>query len=260
MNKPRLKNLFPGLKILGVVGLISLAAIFKAGSAEHVSWLVMGWWGILGLIGWGYLVAAVTGLLVGSNLIAAVGVWVFFISMNILSESGMLGFLNFLSPVFGVIIHGNVPSIVLAGFVISQVLNLSHLSIEKRSLIIAGAGITSLAVGFFLQNWFIISKIRGTQSWGLICGGISMLVFASLFMIIDRHGKYRWAVLFKPAGQNSLTTYLAPDVIYFTAWDLDGHCFSTNWKRVSCLLLADQSAGRWQWSVLLPCFRKYIFA
>ncbi len=235
-DKPKLKNLFLGLKILGVVGLITLAAIFKAGDAEHVSWLVTGWWGILGLIGWGYLVAALTGLLVGSSLIASVGVCVFFIAMNILSQSGMLGFLNFLNPVFGVIIDGNVPSIVLAGLVISQVLNLSHLSIEKRSLIIAGAGIASLAVGFFLRNWFIISKIQGTPSWGMICDGISMLVFASLFMIIDRHGKYRWAALFKPAGQNSLTTYLAPDVIYFAVWGLGWPLFF--YKQETSQLLA----------------------
>ena len=235
-DKPKLKNIFLGLKVLGVIGLISLAAIFKAGNAEHASWLVTGWWGILGLIGWGYLVAAVTGLLVGSSLIATFGVWVFFIAMNILSQLGMLGFLSFLSPVFGVIINGNVPSILLAGLVISQVLNLSHLSIEKRSLIIAGCGILSLSVGFFLRNWFIISKIQGTPSWGLICDGISMLVFASLFMIIDRHGKYRWASLFKPAGQNSLTTYLAPDVIYFMLWGLGWPLFF--YKQETSQLLA----------------------
>jgi len=235
-DKPKFKNLFLGLKILGVVGLLALAAIFKAGDAEHVSWLVTDWWGILGLIGWGYLVAAITCLLVGSNLIATLGVWIFFISMNILSQSGMLGFLKFLNPVFGVIINGNVPSIVLAGLVISQVLNLSHLTIEKRSLIIAGSGIASLVVGFFLRNWFIISKIQGTPSWGLICDGISMLAFSSLFMIIDRHGKYRWATLFKPAGQNSLTTYLAPDVIYFTVWGLGWPLFF--YKQETSQLLA----------------------
>ena len=219
-DNSKLKKLFIGLKILGVLGLVTLAIIFKSGEPGHVSWLETGWWGILGLIGWGYLTAATACLFVGSKLWRIVGVWVFFIGLNILSQSGMLHFLNFMKPVFGVIISGNVPSVVLAGLVISLVLNLSHLSIEKRSLIIAGAGIASLAVGFFLRNWFIISKIQGTPSWGLICDGISMLVFASLFMIIDRHGKYRWTALFKPAGQNSLTTYLAPDVIYFIVWGL----------------------------------------
>lgn len=216
----KLKKLFLGLKILGVAGLIALASIFKAGDAGHITWFETGWWGILGLIGWGYLVAATVGLFVGRNILATVAVWVFFIGVNILSQSGMLDFLNFLNPVFGVIIDGNVPSIVLAGLAISQVLNLKHLLVKKRFLIIAGVGMLSLALGFFLRNWFIISKIQGTPSWGLICDGISMLVFAMLFLIIDGYGKYRWAALFKPAGQNSLTTYLAPDVVYFAVWGL----------------------------------------
>jgi predicted acyltransferase len=162
----------------------------------------------------------------------------------------MLGFLNFMSPVFGVVIDGNVPSIVLAGLVISQVLNLSNLPIGKRSLIIAGAGVVSLAVGFFLRNWFIISKIQGTPSWGLICDGISMLVFASLFMIIDHHGKYRCAALFKPAGQNSLTTYLAPDVIYFVIWSFGIPLFFYK-QEASQLLAVGGSIG---WAVAMVGF------
>lgn len=31
-------------------------------------------------------------------------------------------------------------------------------------------------------------------------------------------GKKKWASVFKPAGQNSLTTYLAPDIIYYLIW------------------------------------------
>jgi heparan-alpha-glucosaminide N-acetyltransferase len=45
-----------------------------------------------------------------------------------------------------------------------------------------------------------------------------MLLFVLLFLILDVWGKSRWSVVFKPAGQNSLTTYLAPDIIYFTVW------------------------------------------
>jgi heparan-alpha-glucosaminide N-acetyltransferase len=28
----------------------------------------------------------------------------------------------------------------------------------------------------------------------------------------------RWTIAFKPAGENSLTTYLAPDIIYYLSW------------------------------------------
>jgi len=224
-DNSKLKKLFLGLKILGVLGLIMLAIIFKAGEPGHVSWFETSWWGILGLIGWGYFVAATACLLIGPKLWPTVAVWVFFIGMNILSQSGMLHFLNFMKPVFGVIIDGNVPFVVLAGLVVSLILKQSSFKPMKIAVTIGSLGILSLAVGFFLRNWFIISKIQGTPSWGMICNGISMIVFSLLFLIIDIQHKNGWTAIFKPAGQNSLTTYLAPDVIYFAVWGMNLHLF-----------------------------------
>jgi uncharacterized membrane protein YeiB len=39
-----------------------------------------------------------------------------------------------------------------------------------------------------------------------------------LYFIIDVLGQNKWATIFKPAGQNSLTTYLAPDILYHLIW------------------------------------------
>ena len=79
-------------------------------------------------------------------------------------------------------------------------------------------GILSVAAGLFLRNWFIISKIQATPSWGLLCNGISMLLFALLYWIIDVKKHIRWSFFLKPAGENSLTTYLAPDIVYYLIW------------------------------------------
>lgn len=224
VNEKR-KYLYGGLRILGIAVLIGLVIIFKAGEPENTSWLEIGWWGILGLIGWGYFVAATSCLFLKSKFWPVVILWILFIGLNVLSQLGMLGFLNFLSPVFGVIIDGNVPSIVLAGLVISLILSRKDLSLKKIALAIALLGIASLAIGFFLRNWFILSKIYGTPSWAMVCNGISMLVYALLFFIVDINGKSRWANMFQAAGKNSLTTYLAPDVIYFICWGMGFQIF-----------------------------------
>jgi len=39
-----------------------------------------------------------------------------------------------------------------------------------------------------------------------------------LYFIIDVLGINRWTSIFKPAGKNSLTTYLAPDILYYAIW------------------------------------------
>ena len=42
-----------------------------------------------------------------------------------------------------------------------------------------------------------------------------MMLFALLYWIIDIKKHTRWTFFLKPAGENSLTTYLAPDIIYY---------------------------------------------
>jgi heparan-alpha-glucosaminide N-acetyltransferase len=216
----RWKKLFQGLKILGIAGLIILAVVFRAGEAGNVSWMETGWWGILGLIGWGYFTAATAYLLIGPKPWATLLVWLFFIALNCLSLLGLLSAISFIDPVFGVIKDGNVPSIVLAGLLTSLIIRQNSSSRWKTAGLIFLLGIVSLSAGFILRNWFIISKIYATPSWAQICNGISLSLFAILFLLIDIYGKNKWFVVFKPAGQNSLTTYLAPDILYHLIWGL----------------------------------------
>jgi heparan-alpha-glucosaminide N-acetyltransferase len=212
------RKLFFIMKMAGISGLVFLALIFRAGSPEKVSWFVTSWWGILGQIGWGYFVAATAFLLIGSKLWPTVGLWLFFICLNILSQLGLLSGLDFIKPVFGIILHGNVPFIVLAGLVVSLILRDKSFNHWKIAGIIMLLGCISLASGFIFRNYFIVSKILATPSFGQICNGISMILFVVLYLIIDIFRKSKWTVIFKPAGENSLTTYLAPSVIYHICW------------------------------------------
>jgi heparan-alpha-glucosaminide N-acetyltransferase len=213
------RNLTYILKGIGFVGLIILSIIFRSGTPEKVGWMETGWWGILGLIGWGYLAAALVYLAAKDNLWKTGIFWLLFLALNILSELGMLSFLNFFRPVFGVLIGGSTPLIVVSGLFFTQILRKTGFEHVKQFLIIGTAsGLAVLAAGFVLRNWFIISKIKATPSWGLICIGVSILLFMLLYILIDVWGKTKWAAVFKPAGQNSLTTYLAPDILYHLIW------------------------------------------
>jgi len=207
------------LKGLGIAALLYLSIIFKSGTAENVEWLKTSWWGILGLIGWGYLAASLVYLFVKDKLLLIGLFWILFFVLNILSQLSLLEFLNPLKPVFGILISGNTPLLVLSGLFFSVLLRQIGFS-EFKKIIRTGLilGIVLLILGFVLRNWFIISKIQGTPSWAMICNGISILVFVILFVIIDVLQITKWTVLFKPAGENSLTTYLAPDILYYSIW------------------------------------------
>lgn len=207
------------LRGLGIAGLLVLVFIFRSGTADNPGWFITGWWGILGLIGWGYFAAAFVYLVAKDDLIITGLFWLLFLLLNVFSQLGMLSFLDFLTPVIGVLISGNTPLLVVSGLFFSLILRRTGaLQWKKFALTGAVLGILVLAAGFLLRNWFIISKIKATPSWGLICTGISILLFVLLFLVTDVAGKTSWSKVFKPAGQNSLTTYLAPDVIYYSVW------------------------------------------
>jgi predicted acyltransferase len=207
------------LKSAGILGLVFLAAIFRSGTPEEIGWMTTGWWGILGLIGWGYFVAATVYFICKDNIVNTSVFWFLFLGLNVLSQMGLTHFMDPIKPVFGVIIGGNVPLIVLTGLVFSLLLRkLGKQGINKFLLVGISLGVLLLILGFVLRNWFIISKIQGTPSWAMICNGISILVFMLLYIVIDVLGLKKWAAIFKPAGQNSLTTYLAPDILYHLIW------------------------------------------
>ena len=215
------KNFFTiaGLRLAGIAILVALIYKFRSGEVENNGSLITSWWGILGLIGWGYLVSAFIYMAVRNSILNTTVALLFFLGVNILSKLDLLNFLNPVKPVLGVIIEGNVPFIVLSGMLIGTILKKYSKSESGKTIItIVTIGVLSLVAGFFLRKWFIISKIQATPSWGLICNGISMMLFALLYWIIDVKDRYRWSFFLKPAGENSLTTYLAPDILYYLIW------------------------------------------
>jgi len=215
------KNFFTiaGLRLAGIALLVFLVFKFKSGEVANNGSLITSWWGILGLIGWGYLASALVYLLVRDSIINTLVALLFFLALNILSKLGLLNILNSLNPILGVVIDGNVPLIVISGMFTALILKKnSKDDFLKIIVTIVTIGVLSMVAGFILRKWFIISKIQATPSWGLICNGISMILFAFLYWIIDIREKSRWAFLVKPAGENSLTTYLAPDIVYYLIW------------------------------------------
>jgi heparan-alpha-glucosaminide N-acetyltransferase len=211
------KNFFTiaGLRFAGIALLVFLVFRFKSGQMVNNGSLITGWWGILGLIGWGYLVSAMIYLLVRDSILYTTIALLFFLTLNILSKLELLDFLDSVKPVLGVIIEGNVPFIVISGLLITLILKKMSADYWKTILTIIAIGLFCIIAGFVLRKWFIISKIKATPSWGFICNGISMILFAFLYWIIDVKKKTRWTFFLKPAGENSLTTYLAPDIIYY---------------------------------------------
>jgi hypothetical protein len=72
----------------------------------------------------------------------------------------------------------------------------------------------SLVAGWLLTP-LGISKIRATPTWGLYCVASSVIIFSLLYWICDVQRQAGWAWFVRPAGSNTLTTYLVPDLFYY---------------------------------------------
>jgi len=211
--------LFTILRTVGMAALIFLVIIFRSGPADNPGWMITGWWGILGLIGWGYLAASLIYLVTRDSIRGAAIAVILFLIVNILDASGILGFLDPARPALGIIIQGNVPLIVLTGMLAGiMIRKMKEAGDDRILMILITLGFLSLAIGFILRNWFLISKIQATPSWGMICTGISFMVFAVIYWLADVKGMKKWAAFVRPAGRYSLTTYLAPDILYHAIW------------------------------------------
>jgi len=208
-----------GFRLAGIGLLIVLIFKFKSGQPENDGSLITGWWGILGLIGWGYLAAGLTYIIFRNSLLLTSAAAALFLGLNVLSSLGLTAFLDPIRPLLGVIVDGNVPFIVISGMLVGMLVKKSADTGHKPLIMnLVIAGVLTLAAGFVLRSWFILSKIQATPSWGLVCTGISILVFTIIYITADVFGKTRWAEFFRPAGENSLTTYLAPDILYHLIW------------------------------------------
>ena len=77
------------------------------------------------------------------------------------------------------------------------------------------AGALLIVVGLVWSLVFPINKNLWTSSFACLVGGISMLLFALFYYIIDVKNCRRWTLFFRVIGMNSITIYLAQHFIDF---------------------------------------------
>jgi predicted acyltransferase len=207
----------------GWIILLIMALLYQGGSPEHPVWMKFHWWGILGLIGWAYLVGSFVFLAFRDKVVAYIVVFVFFVSFNSAGELGWLKPISPVRPYLWFLGDGSTASLVVAGIIIS--LYYSKLMAVGRQtafwLLLGAFSLVMLSFGFLTRPLWGINKISATPSWVTICIGLSVIVFGGLIWLVDRQGKKDWFKLIKPAGTSTLTSYLLP-YLYYPVYSLVG--------------------------------------
>ena len=220
------------LKYAGLVLLVVMFALFRRTAADgRAAWLDFGYWEILGLIGRAYLAACLLYIPLRKKPWAPMALLVGLTALNVASRMGWVGFLRHIPHAIWPFDAGELPSIAMAGIVASTIFLDSSLAqtFKQKALWALGYGAVLLGAGWLLLP-FGVAKNAATPSWCLFCSGISVLLFLALYWLADVRRISGWAAILKPAGSNTLFTYLLPDMFYFcmaifsAAWP-----WSTGW-------------------------------
>lgn len=198
------------LQIGGIILLSILLVTYRGDSAEGLIWMKPGWWGILGLIGWSYLLSSMVFLLSKGKFQTQLLAFGFFLLFSIANQLGWLQGLEGVRKYVWIVESGSLPALVMAGVITSMVYSRSQPSTRTFWFFVLVAAVVMIGFGLLSRPLWGISKIRATPSWTTICTGISMLSFAFFVYLSDLKGITAWYKWIKPAGVSTLTCFLLP--------------------------------------------------
>ncbi len=205
-------------------GLLILAAILYRGEGpEQLIELRPQWWGILGLIGWSYLVGCTVYYIFRPKLHPMVAMMAILYCVYIADETGFFKHFYDIFPWIKIgSALGSHGAVVVSGVILGMVLmpgaaNQSPVW-RMRWAILYGFGMAAAAIllhsGRELHQMFIINKILATPPWCLWSSAIMTWIWVIVYWLVDVKGWKTWAIIVRPAGANALFAYILAPVVY----------------------------------------------
>jgi heparan-alpha-glucosaminide N-acetyltransferase len=229
-DNPNGKKLNTLLNVIGVIILLYLAVTFRNPDGG-----VFGArWGILGSIGWTYLLCAFIYVFTRDRLKYLIPIWLVFVIICILGsrmntawgETAILSLPrpNFYNEMLRILHIGNgaLPAFTLGGVILSLIsTKYRQVPILKRTVYAIVAIAIFLLAGIISRQFWILAKLGATPTWVFFVTAISIGTYAILSWLAEI-GKASWFNVIKPAGTATLTCYLIPYVWYGLA-DITGY-------------------------------------
>lgn len=251
-----LKNGFTDIRVLGVLAQIGIAYFFAAiivintrNFRTRLLWLI----GILSGIGVLQFLVPVSGF--GAGVLTPEGSINAFIDQLLLP--GRLIYTTY-DPE-GILSIVSATSITLMGAIAGFVLRNKEISQIKKTKTLLFAGLALVVFALAISPFYPIIKKIWTSSFNILTAGISAILLAGFYYIIDVKKKQSWILFFKVIGLNSITIYMAVRLIDFmhTSEFVLGS-FSILSDNFNSVILYIGKIG-FEWLFLYYLYRKKIF-
>ncbi|SOD82069.1 DUF5009 domain-containing protein [Spirosoma fluviale] len=207
-------------KGIGVATLIGLAFVYRG---EEEKRFATHWWGILGLIGWSYLAAALVTVFAQNRISILLAAWVGFSILSMVSAADLLP--EFLSFIPSAIRGGTLVGLTMGGVVVSTIFTYfrQQADYKRMSFVFLLAAVALIGLSVYTRTFWGLSKLAATPAWLFLCSAFSMLAFTAIYWLVDRGGNVQKLRFIKPAGTDTLLCYLIPYFAYAFTTLLDLH-------------------------------------
>jgi len=219
------------LRVLGCASLIFLAFVFRGADGHRIIALSpfsihTEWYGILGLIGWAYLLAAIVFLIFRTNRTALLGCAVLLMCLYPADQKGAFEHFWLANHIGIGETLGSQAAIAVGGLLLASILIASDTATvgsRTRFTLLFIAGCSSGAL--LLHRLYGINKNKATPSWCLWACAITAALWLVFYFLSDVRPQAWLAKPFAIAGQNVLLAYLLSemlpsvlDLLHLDAW------------------------------------------
>ncbi|HAM09875.1 MAG TPA: DUF5009 domain-containing protein, partial [Bacteroidales bacterium] len=144
---------------------------------------------------------------------------------------GRLAYFNGIFDALGILSVVSAIGITIMGIAAGKILQNSSYSEYRKTGLLAGIGLISILVALALSPLYPIIKVCWTTTYNLLAGGISFILIALFYLIIDVWGYQKWSFFFRVIGMNSVFIYLFGRIIsvglitgFFIGWIIKPLC------------------------------------
>lgn len=203
------------LRLMGAALLVFVFALFRRAVPGGEGWINFSYPEILGLIGLTYFAVCLLYIPTRRSRLAPL-VWLIILVAYNAACCARWVRMDHLSLYLWPFGNGAHVSLIMAGTVTSLIfLDEGRMGTPARKMQLGVlTGILAFVAGWFLRP-LGISKIRATPTWVLWTVAACCVLFTVLYWLCDVKKRTGWAWLVRPAGSNTLLTYLLPDIYYF---------------------------------------------
>lgn len=206
----QLKFTDPGVRYASVLGQIGIAYLFAGliviytrNYIYRLVWLV----GILSTVAIFQLYIPIPGF--GAGNLTLEGCMNGYIDRLLLP--GRLHF-EYLDPQ-GILCMVSATGITLMGVLAGGILRNNSLGEYKKVIILSLAGVLGIVLALIIRPHYPVIKNAWTTTFNLEAGGISFLLLAFFYLVIDVWKIRKWAFFFRVIGVNAITIYLVRKMV-----------------------------------------------